>query len=186
VVCECAVEDASPIIYISSIEMPVLVIRTVYFSAQYVTQVQALVKEALGELYDTSLFVNMDRSWHEGQMLALDDDRVVGFLVSVISYQEKVRILLFGIAEPWRGKGVAQMMMRAYIANCRRLKFREITLEVRMSNARAMKFYTSLGFATLDRIPAYYPDGEDGYVMTLVLRPEEYDQAPIGQGTSFN
>jgi ribosomal-protein-alanine N-acetyltransferase len=166
--------------------MPPSVIRTVYFSPQYVTQVQSLVKETLGEFYDPSLFVNMDRSWHEGQMLALDEDKVVGFLVSVISYQEKVRVLLFGIAEPYRGKGVAQQMMRAYIANCRRLKFREITLEVRISNARAMKFYSSFGFALLDRIPAYYPDGEDGHVMTLVLKPEEYDQAPIDQKPPFN
>ena len=166
--------------------MYALVIQVVYFSSQYVTQVQALVKETLGEYYDASLFVNMDRSWHEGQLLALDGDRVVGFLVSVISYQETVRILLFGISEPYRGKGVAQQMMKSYIANCRRLRFREITLEVRISNARAMKFYNSFGFATLDRIQSYYPDGEDGHVMTLVLRPEEYDRQALPTGASFN
>lgn len=151
-------------------------VQIVYFSSQYVTQLQSLVKETLGELYEPSLFINMDRSWHEGQILALEGDQVIGFLISVISFYQKVRILLFGVAERYRGKGVAREIMKSYIANCRRLNFREITLEVRVSNARAIKFYNSFGFVTIDRIPAYYPDGEDGYVMTLVLRPEEYDK----------
>lgn len=161
-------------------------IQIIYFSPQYAAQVQTLVKKTLGESYDTSLFINMDRSWHDGQILALDNDQVIGFLISVISYQRKVRILLFGVDEKYRGKGVARQMMKAYIANCRRLKFREITLEVRVSNARAIKFYTSFGFVTLDRIPAYYPDGEDGYVMSLILAPEEYDRDTHPAGASFN
>jgi ribosomal-protein-alanine N-acetyltransferase len=41
-------------------------------------------------------------------------------------------------------------------------------LEVRASNARAVRLYRSLGFVATRRLASYYPDGEDALSM---IRP---------------
>lgn len=145
-------------------------VRLVPFSPGYAAQIQALVKRTLGEFYDTSLFANLARSWQDGQIFALHHGRVVGFLISVISFESKVRILLLGVDEAWRGKGVGKAMMREFLARCARLGFGEVTLEVRVSNERAIRFYKGFRMEITSRIPAYYPDGEDGFVMSLDMR----------------
>jgi ribosomal-protein-alanine N-acetyltransferase len=45
-----------------------------------------------------------------------------------------------------------------------------ITLEVRMSNQRALSFYYRLGFMISGIIPNYYMDGESAHVMVRALR----------------
>jgi len=40
-------------------------------------------------------------------------------------------------------------------------------LEVRCSNNDAVKLYEKLGFSIIQRLKAYYRDGEDAYVMAI-------------------
>ena len=40
-----------------------------------------------------------------------------------------------------------------------------LRLEVRVSNEPAINLYRKLGFRIVERVPGYYPDGEDAYVM---------------------
>jgi ribosomal protein S18 acetylase RimI-like enzyme len=140
------------------------------FHESYVRQLQTIVKDTLGEFYEASLFTNLHNTWPEGQLLAISENRVVGFVVSMISYEKRARILLFGVEPSWRGKGVARGMMDTFINRCRGLHFEDVTLEVRISNARAIKFYQRYGMAIVDPLPHYYPDGEDGYLMWLSLK----------------
>ena len=43
----------------------------------------------------------------------------------------------------------------------------ELTMEVRCSNNDAVKLYEKLGFSIIQRLKAYYRDGEDAYVMAI-------------------
>ncbi|HEY6237956.1 MAG TPA: GNAT family N-acetyltransferase, partial [Thermoplasmata archaeon] len=45
----------------------------------------------------------------------------------------------------------------------------KVTLEVRVSNATAIRFYTRYGFSVTDLLRGYYSDGENGYQMTRDL-----------------
>jgi ribosomal-protein-alanine N-acetyltransferase len=58
-----------------------------------------------------------------------------------------------------------------------------VKLEVRASNDAALSLYRSEGFEPLRRVPRYYDDGEDAYVMVLELaewvRPGEGRDAGV-------
>jgi len=45
----------------------------------------------------------------------------------------------------------------------------EVYLEVRVSNTPAISLYEKLGFRVVGRIPRYYSDGEDAYIMARPL-----------------
>jgi ribosomal-protein-alanine N-acetyltransferase len=47
---------------------------------------------------------------------------------------------------------------------------KSVYLEVSEVNSRAIRFYEKLGFQTLRRVRAFYSDGSDALVMSLVLR----------------
>lgn len=44
-----------------------------------------------------------------------------------------------------------------------------VKLEVRVSNDPAIRLYRSVGFESARRIPGYYGNGEDAYIMVLDL-----------------
>ncbi|WP_380681597.1 ribosomal protein S18-alanine N-acetyltransferase [Salinigranum sp. GCM10025319] len=58
-----------------------------------------------------------------------------------------------------------------------------VKLEVRATNDAALALYRSEGFEPLRRVPRYYDDGEDAYVMVLDLAEwhAEHDRAADGR-----
>ena len=48
-------------------------------------------------------------------------------------------------------------------------KAKECFLEVRVSNSSAILMYKKLGFVDKRRLPGYYRDGEDAFLMTRRL-----------------
>lgn len=79
-------------------------------------------------------------------------------------------IRLYGIAilPEFSGRGIAREYLSQKINNLSR-DFTTILLEVRLSNTRARRLYESLGFAVVRTLVGYYPDGEDGLKMRLIL-----------------
>ena len=49
-------------------------------------------------------------------------------------------------------------------------RVRTITLEVRVSNENAIKFYKKHGFEIVTTKPHYYDNGEDAYYMMLEVK----------------
>jgi len=68
-----------------------------------------------------------------------------------------------------RGQGVGSRLMEAFFERCRRRQFRRVTLEVRVSNVPALRFYTRYRYSVIDLLRSYYSDGEDGYHMAREL-----------------
>jgi [ribosomal protein S18]-alanine N-acetyltransferase len=78
-------------------------------------------------------------------------------------------LISIAVAPEARGRGAASLLLSSTI---RRLKSRgveRLTLVVRKSNGRAIRFYERHGFTRLRRSPGYYEDGEDGLLMRLTL-----------------
>jgi ribosomal protein S18 acetylase RimI-like enzyme len=55
--------------------------------------------------------------------------------------------------------------MDAFHKECAMRAVREVELEVRKSNASAIRFYTRYAFQITNLLPRFYTDGEDGYKM---------------------
>ncbi len=76
---------------------------------------------------------------------------------------------MFAVEAAWRKRGVGNALMSAYFNRCRVKGLRRVTLEVRVGNANAIRFYNRFGFTVADLLRAYYSDGENGYQMARYL-----------------
>lgn len=71
-----------------------------------------------------------------------------------------------------RGEGHGRRLMEDAIAAARARSAASIVLEVRASNAPAIRFYGRFGFVEVGRRRRYYKDGEDARLMMLPLSEE--------------
>ncbi len=140
------------------------------FRAADVPRISAIVVESLHEYYDPSLYASLGAEWPEGFLVAADrSDTPVGFLLGVSQVTGEGRVLMFAVDRAWRQGGVGARLMDSFLERCRTRGFRRVTLEVRVSNARAIRFYTRYRYSVTDLLRAYYSDGENGYHMAVDL-----------------
>jgi [ribosomal protein S18]-alanine N-acetyltransferase len=128
--------------------------------------VAAIVADALREHYDPGLYHTLSAEWPDGFLVAADPREVpIGFLLGVSQVEHEARILMFAVDRGHRTVGVGTLLMTAFLARCRARGFRRVTLEVRVSNATAIRFYTRFAYSVTDLLRGYYSDGENGYQM---------------------
>jgi ribosomal-protein-alanine N-acetyltransferase len=140
------------------------------FEPRDVPPLAEIVAEALHERYEPSLYLSLSQQWPEGFLVAVDSqDRPVGFLLGVVQVDGEGRILMFAVHREWRKEGVGTRLMNTFLERSRSRGLRKATLEVRVSNATAIRFYTRFHFSVLDLLRSYYSDGENGYQMARDL-----------------
>ena len=140
------------------------------FRPRDVPVVAAIVGEALHEHYDTSLYFSLSQQWPAGFLIAADpSDGPVGFLLGVTQVEGEARILMFAVDRVYRTRGVGTALMTEFLDRCRRRGMRRATLEVRVSNVSAIRFYSRFRFGVTDLLRGYYSDGENGYQMAREL-----------------
>jgi [ribosomal protein S18]-alanine N-acetyltransferase len=133
--------------------------------------VAGIVAEALHEHYDPSLYGSLSLEWNDGFLLAADPHDVpIGFLLGVSQVEREARVLMFAVDRNHRTIGVGTLLMDTFLERARARGFQRVTLEVRVSNATAIRFYTRYRFSVIDLLRTYYSDGENGYQMALDLR----------------
>jgi [ribosomal protein S18]-alanine N-acetyltransferase len=132
--------------------------------------VASIVAEALQEHYDPSLYSSLSHEWPDGFLVAADyRDVPIGFLLGVNQVEREARVLMFAVERHYRTQGIGTQLMTTFLERCRARSFRRVTLEVRVSNATAIRFYTRYLFSVVDLLRAYYSDGENGYQMAREL-----------------
>jgi ribosomal-protein-alanine N-acetyltransferase len=96
-------------------------------------------------------------------------DEVVGYII-FWHIREDVQVNNIAVHPDFRGKGIAEALMRHVISRVRKNGATFMTLEVRPSNAAAVTLYKKLGFEILGTRKNYYTNpNEDAYLMGLVL-----------------
>jgi ribosomal-protein-alanine N-acetyltransferase len=104
------------------------------------------------------------------RFLVLTDDETDEFILGYIIYWvqvEGVSLLNVAVHPEWRGLGNADVLVRAMINETVRDEIPKIILEVRPSNAAAIRLYESLGFKRTHERKKFYGNGESAYVMEL-------------------
>jgi len=133
--------------------------------------VGTIVAEALHEHYDPTLYSSLSSEWPTGFLVTADaSDVPAGFLLGVNQVEGEARILMFAVERNHRTQGIGTLLMSTFLERCRGRGFRRVTLEVRVSNATAIRFYTRYEFSVVDLLRSYYSDGENGYQMARDLR----------------
>jgi ribosomal protein S18 acetylase RimI-like enzyme len=128
--------------------------------------VAAIVSDALHEHYDPSLYLSLSAEWPDGFLIASDSHEVpIAFLLGVSQVEHEARILMFAVDRNHRMGGIGRLLMETFFQRCLARGFRRVTLEVRVSNATAIRFYTRFDYSVIDLLRGYYSDGENGYQM---------------------
>ena len=79
---------------------------------------------------------------------------------------DEAHVTNLSIHVDFRQKGCAQRLLLAMIEECYKEKIKYITLEVRVSNEKAIKLYEKFGFKSLGVRKNYYQDNnEDALIM---------------------
>lgn len=102
-------------------------------------------------------------------LLLTDGEAIWGYCGMWLVVDEG-HITNLGIDPSVQGKGLGKTMMGLIMDWARQHKICRLTLEVRVSNTRAIKLYEQLGFKSAGIRPAYYEDnGEDACIMWIEL-----------------
>ena len=93
-------------------------------------------------------------------------DMVLGYLISTHVAGES-ELLRIGVDPEHRGRGYGKRLMRAFVQACEEGDCPEAFLEVRASNASAIRLYEKFGFGAVGTRKNYYHNPEeDACLMT--------------------
>lgn len=96
------------------------------------------------------------------------DEGVAGFVVGWRAADE-VDILTLAVDPAHRGKGMGRGMLADYLRVLREDGVSQVRLEVRASNARALRLYRQAGMERSGERRGYYSDGEDALIYGVAL-----------------
>ena len=85
---------------------------------------------------------------------------------------DKIRLYSLCILPQHSARGFAKEYLKKRLGDFPN-DYKEMVLEVRISNKKALQLYINLGFRIEFTLPYYYEDGEDGYKMFIELSSKE-------------
>ena len=126
---------------------------------------------SLDQLYREEMFTFFYTQWPKGQIVACDySGRPVGFLSSTKTDTFSARIVMLAVDRSHRSLGLGSKL----ITELKRISMMNgiynISLEVRISNTRAMNFYRRHGFVPTEFLRNYYDDGGDALRMNTIIQ----------------
>lgn len=128
-------------------------------------QVIELVSKVLTENYTPQLFLYFYESFPWAFWVAKYEKQIIGFIVGVRITQNKGRILMLGVEEQHRKRGIGSNLLIQVLHEFKSRKIIQVELEVQASNRDAIRFYTKHHFRKVDYIHKFYQNGEDAIVM---------------------
>lgn len=96
-------------------------------------------------------------------------DPVVGFIFVMVHQNGTGHVTTVGVAPEHRRRGLAERLMAHVEDALRKRGVNTIALEVRVSNIGAQSLYRGLNYSIVQRISAYYNNGEDAFLMVKPL-----------------
>jgi len=101
-------------------------------------------------------------------VVAMDGDRLAGYVgsQSVMGWADMMNL---AVAPDYRKKGIGEKLVNELILRLKAQQVTCLTLEVRASNAPAIRLYDKLGFVEVGSRPGYYHNPKED---ALILRKE--------------
>lgn len=98
--------------------------------------------------------------------VAYYDSKRVGYIGSWLTMPNAEILNLF-VIEEYRNIGIGKALLKQIITLCKENKVDKLSLEVRVSNEHAIKFYESFNFYVGTTRKNYYKNKEDALLMVL-------------------
>jgi ribosomal-protein-alanine N-acetyltransferase len=127
--------------------------------------IKQINEKCLTEHYQMEYFEYILSS--KNSFVLMDGSEYVGYILC----DHIGHIVSFAILESHRGKGFGKNLLAECHANLLKNKIKQSTLNVRVSNERAIKLYKSVNYSVAETHKEYYDDKENAYYMRAVLCP---------------
>ena len=133
----------------------------------------------LPEHYSDYFYESLLEELPEAFIVAEISGKIVGYIMCKIEHGfsnfkklgsvKKGHVVSIAVIDEHRRKGFGSVLVDEAVKGVKTIQGSELYLEVRCSNNDAVKLYEKLGFSIIQRLKAYYRDGEDAYVMAIDL-----------------
>ena len=149
-------------------------------TALWLDEVMQIEQQAYAHPWSRANFADSIQTGYQMQVLTSsmasgsDKQPILGYFIAMKGFEE-VHLLNITVAPEHQGRGWARAMLEALAVWSRGQAADWLWLEVRASNARALKVYQDHGFKLVSVRQDYYPAGpkangrEDAIVMSLKL-----------------
>lgn len=117
---------------------------------------------------EKSLREELARSWARVRVARGAAGDVLGYIV-FWHVADELHLLNVAVAPAARRRGIGRALVDELLAYAHAHAVVKVLLEVRASNAEAIRLYERVGFTCFNVRRAYYGDGEDGVEMMLEL-----------------
>ena len=131
-------------------------------------RVTEIRRVSLPDPWSKDLFLKTINQYPESFIVAEEDNEVVGYAVGKIQ-NNSARIISLAVDPQRREKGTGTALVKYLTEQFKEKGVKEICLNVRTWNEKAMIFYKNLGFEIVKTIEKHYPNGDDAYSMKKVM-----------------
>lgn len=142
-----------------------IVLQVRIFQPNDMFSVIKLANKSLTEQYSPSLFNYFYETFPQAFIVAEQHHKIIGFIVGVKITQDTARILMLAVSEKYRRQNIGSMLLNKFFEKTLEEHIKQISLEVRVGDEKAIKFYQKHGFKITDEIQKFYQNGEDAYLM---------------------
>ncbi len=98
------------------------------------------------------------------------DNSIVGFIFIMVNQEDGTgHITTIAVAPEHRRRGLAVRLLQHAEAALKRRDIGILMLEVRVGNVTAQNLYSKYGYIIVQKLPKYYNNGEDGFLMVKSL-----------------
>jgi ribosomal-protein-alanine N-acetyltransferase len=126
-------------------------------------EILCLEAESFKQPYDRATFKYFLDIASEGFIVAEEEGRISGYIIFIVIRGYGI-IISLAVLPDIRRRGFGTYMLQ-YALNQLKQKTHEVKLQVRVSNHKAIDFYSKNGFISDSTIKEYYLDNEDALVM---------------------
>lgn len=100
-------------------------------------------------------------------LVYLIENKIIGF-INYYEIYDRIEIVNFNVLDFFQDKHLGSMLLKKLIENAKEKKMKNITLEVRKDNLKAIHIYEKYGFKNICVREKYY-NGVDGILMEKEL-----------------
>lgn len=104
-----------------------------------------------------------------GYRIAAPDEQIVAFMFVTVAEDGSGHLTTIGVAPEHRRCGLGQKLLAHAETVLHARGVNTIFLEVRVDNLPAQTLYRRFGYRIVQRLPKYYNNGEDGFLMVKSL-----------------
>jgi ribosomal-protein-alanine N-acetyltransferase len=140
------------------------------FRLRHLARILRIERASFGaEAWPRKYILELYRDCRDFFVVAKMGGRIAGYGVACAE-KRGAEIASLAVHPDYRRRGVADALMRHMLRELGSAGVRRVELMVRTGNTAGAQLYRGLGFRRVRKVPRYYEDGGDGFLMVRAIQ----------------